>query len=48
MRNLDLSPFWRSTVGFDRMFSLLDESLRWTGEDNYPPTISNGRARTPT
>jgi molecular chaperone IbpA len=37
MRNLDLSPFWRSTVGFDRMFSLLDESLRWTGEDNYPP-----------
>jgi molecular chaperone IbpA len=37
MRNLDLSPFWRSTVGFDPMFSLLDESLRWTGEDNYPP-----------
>ena len=37
MRNLDLSPLWRSTVGFDRLFDLLDDSLRWTGEDNYPP-----------
>jgi molecular chaperone IbpA len=37
MRNLDLAPLWRSTVGFDRLFDLLDESARWVGEDNYPP-----------
>ena len=37
MRNLELAPFWRSTVGFDRLFDLVEDSLRWTGEDNYPP-----------
>jgi molecular chaperone IbpA len=37
MRNFDPTPLWRSTVGFDRLFNLLDESARWTGEDNYPP-----------
>jgi molecular chaperone IbpA len=38
MRNLDLAPLWRSTVGFDRVFDLLDEASRWAGEDtNYPP-----------
>ena len=37
MRNLDLTPLWRSTVGFDRLFDLLDDSLRWTADDNYPP-----------
>jgi molecular chaperone IbpA len=37
MRTFDPTPLWRSTVGFDRLFNLLDESARWTGEDNYPP-----------
>jgi molecular chaperone IbpA len=37
MRTFDPTPLWRSTVGFDRLFNLLDESLRLTGEDNYPP-----------
>jgi len=38
MTNYDLSPFWRSTVGFDRLFSLLeDDSFRMGGEQNYPP-----------
>jgi len=38
MRNLDLNSLWRSTVGFDRLVDLLDESARWTGEENhYPP-----------
>ena len=37
MRTLDLTPLWRSTVGFDRLADLLDESTRWMGEDNYPP-----------
>jgi molecular chaperone IbpA len=37
MRNVNLSPFWRSSVGFDRLFDLLDENLRLEPEDNYPP-----------
>ena len=37
MRNYDLTPLWRSTVGFDRLFDLIDDSMRWSGEDNYPP-----------
>ena len=36
MRHLDLTPLWRSTVGFDRLFDMLDDSVRWT-EENYPP-----------
>jgi molecular chaperone IbpA len=37
MRTFDLTPLWRSTVGFDRLFDLIDDSLRLAGEDNYPP-----------
>jgi molecular chaperone IbpA len=37
MRETDLAPFWRSSIGFDRLFDLIDETLRLTGEDNYPP-----------
>jgi molecular chaperone IbpA len=37
MRTFDPAPFWRSIVGFDRLFDLMDESKRWTGEDGYPP-----------
>jgi molecular chaperone IbpA len=38
MRTFDPTPLWRSTVGFDRLFNLIDESMRWTGEDvGYPP-----------
>ena len=37
MRTFDPTPFWRSTVGFDRLFDLMDQSARWTGDDNYPP-----------
>jgi molecular chaperone IbpA len=34
----DFTPLWRSTVGFDRLFNMLDESTRWRGEDNnHPP-----------
>ena len=36
MRTYDLNPLWRSTIGFDRLFSLLDETQQRT-EDNYPP-----------
>ncbi len=34
MRTFDLSPLYRSTVGFDRLFSMLDN----TGFDNAGPT----------
>jgi molecular chaperone IbpA len=38
MRNYDLTPLWRSTVGFDRLFDLLDDTARWTAEEqHYPP-----------
>lgn len=36
MRTYDLNPLWRSTIGFDRLFNLLDETQHRT-EDNYPP-----------
>lgn len=37
MRTYDLTPLWRSSVGFDRLLNLLDESVRWGAQDNYPP-----------
>lgn len=37
MRTFDPTPLWRSTVGFDRLFDLLDQSARVTTEDSYPP-----------
>ncbi len=37
MRNYDLDPLWRSSVGFDRIFDLIDESLRFEPENKYPP-----------
>lgn len=37
MRKIDLMPLWRSTVGFDRVFDLIDDALRGNGGDNYPP-----------
>jgi molecular chaperone IbpA len=36
MRTYDLSPLYRSTVGFDRMFSLLDQGIEG-GAPGYPP-----------
>lgn len=38
MRQYDLSPLYRSTVGFDRLFSLLDQmSGVDTSAQTYPP-----------
>lgn len=37
MTTLDLAPLWRSTVGFDRLIDLINDSVRWTAEENYPP-----------
>jgi molecular chaperone IbpA len=36
MRTYDLSPLWRSTIGFDRLFDLAEAAHR-AGESNYPP-----------
>jgi molecular chaperone IbpA len=36
MRTYDLTPFYRSTVGFDRLFSLLDQANA-DGGSGYPP-----------
>jgi molecular chaperone IbpA len=36
MRSYDLTPFYRSTVGFDRFFSLLDQATA-DGSPGYPP-----------
>lgn len=38
MRNLDLSPLFRSTVGFDRLDKLFDVAFREAARDlSYPP-----------
>src|ERR1700674_3549024 len=37
MRTFDLAPLYRSTVGFDRLFSLLDQVTGVEGAPSYPP-----------
>lgn len=37
MRQFDLSPLYRSTVGFDRLFSALDQLSGVDGAQAYPP-----------
>jgi len=37
MRTYDLNPLWRSTIGFDRFFDLVDAAQHASGDDNYPP-----------
>jgi molecular chaperone IbpA len=51
MRSFDLAPFYRSTVGFDRLFNLLDQTadsapgyppynIERTGENDYRVTVA--------
>lgn len=35
--NIDFTPYRRSTVGFDRLFDLMESSARTETADNYPP-----------
>ena len=37
MRTYDLSPLYRSTVGFDRLFSMLDQAAGAESGPGYPP-----------
>ena len=37
MRNLDFSPFYRSSIGFDRIFNLLENANPPHNADSWPP-----------
>jgi molecular chaperone IbpA len=37
MRTFDFSPLYRSTVGFDRLFDMLDHATRVEPMPNWPP-----------
>jgi molecular chaperone IbpA len=37
MRQLDLSPLYRSTVGFDRLLNLVDQAAGFEALPSYPP-----------
>ena len=37
MRTFDLAPLYRSTVGFDRLFSMLDQVGGFDAAPSYPP-----------
>lgn len=37
MRHVDFSPLYRSTVGFDRLFTMLDSLAQPDGGQTYPP-----------
>ena len=37
MERFDFTPYRRSTVGFDRLFDLLENQVRGSGGDKYPP-----------
>lgn len=37
MRHVDFSPLYRSTVGFDRLFSMLDSLGQFDSGQTYPP-----------
>jgi molecular chaperone IbpA len=37
MRQFDLAPLYRNTVGFDRLFSMLDQLVGVDSTPSYPP-----------
>ncbi|MFL4993063.1 MULTISPECIES: Hsp20 family protein [Microvirga] len=37
MRQYDLAPLYRNTVGFDRLFSMLDQLVSVDAAPSYPP-----------
>ena len=37
MRHVDFSPLYRTTVGFDRLFTMLDSLAQPDGAQTYPP-----------
>jgi molecular chaperone IbpA len=37
MRQFDFTPYRRSTIGFDRLFDMMEASARQASSENYPP-----------
>lgn len=37
MRHTDFTPFYRSAIGFDRLFQMLDQANGFDNEATYPP-----------
>jgi molecular chaperone IbpA len=37
MRHFDLSPLYRSTIGFDRLFNMIDQAAGFEAAPAYPP-----------
>jgi molecular chaperone IbpA len=37
MRQFDLSPLYRSTIGFDRLFNMIDQTAGFESAPAYPP-----------
>ena len=37
MTTIDFSPLFRSTVGFDRLATLLDSTMQQSSTNGYPP-----------
>ena len=37
MSTIDLTPLYRTMVGFDRMASMIDNASRLDGAQGYPP-----------
>jgi molecular chaperone IbpA len=37
MREYDFSPLWRSSIGFDRLFDLINSTQGLDRQDGYPP-----------
>lgn len=35
--HFNFEPLYRSSIGFDRIFNLLEEAIREPAEDNWPP-----------
>ena len=33
----DFAPLWRSGIGFDRLFDVVEQALKFEPTDNYPP-----------
>jgi molecular chaperone IbpA len=37
MRTYDFAPLWRSSIGFDRLFDLINDTQRLDAQETYPP-----------
>ena len=37
MSNIDLTPLYRTVVGFDRLAGMIDQASRLDGSQGYPP-----------